>query len=598
MTPVNADEIRKRFLEFFAGQGHKIVPSSSLIPDDPSVLLTTAGMQQFKSYYTGGADPIKDFGGFNTASVQKCFRTSDIDEVGDESHLTFFEMLGNFSFGYKPGEPRSPKGGYFKKEAIQYGYDFFRELGLPIDYVTVFGGDFLTSLGQALPADEESEKIWRGLGVSDIRRNGRADNFWGPTGGEGPCGPTTEIYVNGVEISNIVFNQYYCASDKTLSPLEKPGVDTGMGLERLAMVLQKKKNIFETDLFNSAMRELSGALSVRTRRILADHIRAVAFLISDGLRPSNKEAGYVLRRLIRRIISFAYEEGIGKSPEYLLNLVADEYKAFPDYRNLDPTVITRVYREECEIFLKTLARGRKEFEKEAKKIKDKNIFIIPRTFAFNLYQSAGITIDALEDFAKKEGVEIDKKAFTEDLEGHKEISRAGLERKFGGHGLMFDTGELKAADEAELRKVTRLHTATHLLNAALRKILGESVEQRGSDITIERARFDFLFHRKLTPGEVKKIEDLVNYAIAKNFPVKSEEMPLDEARRSGALAFYKGRYPERVKVYTAGDEGEIFSRELCGGPHAGRTGEIGRFKIIKEEASSAGVRRIRAVIDP
>lgn len=581
MTPVSADEIRKRFLEFFAGRGHKIVPSSSLIPDDPSVLLTTAGMQQFKPYYTGEADPIRDFGGLNAASVQKCFRTSDIDEVGDESHLTFFEMLGNFSFG-----------GYFKREAIQYGCDFFKEIGLPIEYVTVFGGD------SQVPADEESEKIWRGLGISDVRRSGRADNFWGPTGGEGPCGPTTEIYANGVEIWNIVFNQYYCSPDKTLSPLEKPGVDTGMGLERLSMVLQKKKNIFETDLFDSTMRELSGVLPIRTRRIIADHIRAVAFLISDGLRPFNKEAGYVLRRLMRRVIAFAHEEDIGSPPQRLLKIVADKYAAFPDYQNLDLGVIQKIFNDEYGKFMKTLGRGRTAFGKEAAAIKARGIFMMPHVFVFDLYQSAGITIDVQKDFAKKEGVAVDEKAFIKDAERHKKISRAGLERKFGGHGLMLDTGEIKAADEAELRKTTRLHTATHLLNAALRKVLGESVEQRGSDITVERARFDFSFPRKLKPDEVEKIENLVNFAIAKNFPVKSEEMPFEEAKRSGALAFFKNRYPERIKVYTAGDGEEIFSREICGGPHVGRTGEIGRFKIIKEEASSAGVRRVRAVIDP
>lgn len=579
---MGSEEIRKKFLDFFAKEGHKVVPSSSLIPDDPSVLLTTAGMQQFKKYYTGEADPEKDFGTRNTASIQKSFRTSDIDEVGDESHLTFFEMLGNFSFG-----------GYFKEDAIKYAYDFFKEIDLPIEYVTIFGGD------SEVPADTESEKIWRNLGVTRIEKRGREDNFWGPTGNEGPCGPTTEIYANGIEIWNIVFNEYYCNPDKTLTPLKQNGVDTGMGLERLAMVVQKKKNIFETDLFDFIMQGFPDKLPMRTRRIIADHIRGIPFLISDGLRPSNKGAGYMLRRLIRRVIAFTYDENIGVSPNQLLKSVVTKYSEFPDYRNLKSSPVEEVFMEEYEKFMKTLGPVRKEFEREADKVKARGEKFMPKVFVFGAHQSSGATIDILDDFAKKEGVEIDKEVFARDLEHHQEISRAGAEAKFGGHGVYLKTGELTVRDPSELGKVTRLHTATHLLHAALRAVLGPEVKQNGSDITVERTRFDFTFPRKLTLEEIKKVEDWVNDIIERDAKVEWQEMPYEEAVKTGALSFFREKYPPRVKVYTVFEQktGEVLSKELCGGPHVAHTGEIGRFRITKEESSSAGVRRIRAVVE-
>lgn len=579
---MESTEIRKRFLDFFASRGHAIVPSSSLIPDDPSVLLTTAGMQQFKAYYTGQADPIKDFGSRNTASVQKSFRTSDIDEVGDESHLTFFEMLGNFSFG-----------GYFKEEAIRYARDFFNEIELPIQYVTIFKGD------SEVPPDGESERIWKKLGITDIRTRGRADNFWGPTGREGPCGPTTEIYARDVEIWNIVFNEYYCrpsqqpatsSQQPALEKLKMPGVDTGMGLERLAMVLQRRANIFETDLFRPLVALLPDALDMRTKRIIADHIRAVAFLLADGLRPSNKEAGYVLRRLMRRVM--AYEQ-LHRLPPHLtdslLHEIIHQYAgAYPELSERGE-LIRQEFRSEKEKFSLTLERGIRELEKMA---------TVDAASAFGLYESYGLPFEIIKELGGRKADALKRAAFDAEFEKHQEISRAGLERKFGGHGLLLDTGELKAADEAELKKVTRLHTATHLLNSALHKVLGDGVEQRGSDITVERTRFDFTFPRKLAAEELGSIEELVRYAIAKDFPVRAEEMALDEATRSGARYFYKGSYPSPVKVYTIGDERETFSRELCGGPHVSRTGEIGQFKIVKEESSSAGVRRIRAAIEP
>ena len=610
---MSSAELREKFLEFFRKKGHEIVPSSSLIPDDPSVLLTTAGMQQFKKYYTGELDFHKDYPKkIGTTSVQKCFRTSDIDEVGDESHLTFFEMLGNFSFG-----------GYFKEEAIKYAHEFItKELGLKIDYVSIFGGDSKMRLGQKIPPDAESEKIWRSLGIRDIRKFGREDNFWGPTGFEGPCGPTTEIYINGVEIWNIVFNEYYGIEQNTnwlirnwnrmmegrghrnlkLRKLETLGIDTGMGLERLAMVSQNKKNIFETDLFKDAFkRDFSG----QSGRIVLDHIRGAMFLISEGVRPSNKEAGYVLRRLMRRAI-FHVRKLSGENESGGINLGISEIKMLLDsgisfygetYEELkvNKELIIETFRKEHDQFINILDIGSKELNRilgGSNKIGGK----LSAKDAFDVYQSFGFPREVMKDFCEEKGVEFDDSGFDTEFAKHQEISKAGQEKKFGGHGLLLDTGELKAADEEELKKVTRLHTATHLLQAALRKVLGDAVEQRGSDITSERTRFDFLFPRKLTPEELKKIEVLVNYAIEKNFPVTVRELPLEEAKKSGALFFYKGHYPESVKVYTVGNGEETLSKELCGGPHVSGTGEIGKFKIIKEEASSAGVRRIRAVV--
>ncbi|KKS95946.1 hypothetical protein A3B05_03265 [Candidatus Giovannonibacteria bacterium RIFCSPLOWO2_01_FULL_43_160] len=566
-----ASELRKKFLEFFKSRGHTVVPSSSLIPDDPSVLLTTAGMQQFKKYYTGEADPIKDFGSKNTASIQKSFRTSDIDEVGDDSHLTFFEMLGNFSFG-----------GYFKKEAIKLSKDFFDSINLGIDYVTVFEGDSDT------PFDEESYKIWQSLGIKDVRKSGREDNFWGPTGAEGPCGPTTEVYINGIEIWNIVFNQYYKQKNRKLEKLKTPGVDTGMGLERLAMVSQGKKNIFETDLFAPYFELLPEELPERAKRIIIDHLRGSVFLIADGVRPSNKEAGYILRRILRRI--FVYEHQ-NKMPAHILEGVlhdmAHKYGEFYPELARAGEIIRDEYREEREKFQKALDKGLRALG-DAKKLTGQE--------AFNIYQSFGLSpeiIQELKPFSKDE--------FDKAKREHLSVSAKGAEKKFGGHGLLLDTGELKAANEEELKKVTRLHTATHLLQAALRKVLGEEVKQAGSDITAERTRFDFTFDRKLTDEEIKKVEGLVNLAVNKKYQVKMKEMALEDALKLGALHFFKEKYPQKVKVYSIGDlkadPPEIFSRELCGGPHVKNTSEIGQFKILKQEAVGAGLRRIRATVD-
>lgn len=593
-------EIRKRFLEFFRERGHVIVPSSSLIPSDPSVLLTTAGMQQFKPYYTGDADPMKDFGAKNTASTQKSFRTSDIDEVGDETHLTFFEMLGNFSFG-----------GYGKKEAIAYAHEFMtKELGLEIDYVTVFAGDEKT------PADEESADIWKILvPEKNIRKAGRTDNFWGPTGAEGPCGPTTEIYINGVEIWNIVFNEYYCGADGAFTKLPQLGIDTGMGLERLAMVAQKKKTIFETDLFDPfRVYLISGnVFQDAAGRIISDHLRASVFLLADGVKPSNKEAGYILRRLLRRAIVLNKKFGFSQDQiEKEMEEVIKKYGGFSDYNNLkkERDNIMDEFRIEANKFNVTLENGLREFYKKYPELKAHvqqtgqryevhQAERISGKDAFDLYQTFGFPSDVIKDLAKEGGHIFDEAEFNREFKKHQEISRTGIEKKFGGHGLLLDTGELKAADEEEAKMVTRLHSATHLLQAALRKVLGEAVEQRGSDITASRLRFDFSFARALTDNERAKVESIVQDVIARDYTVTIKKMTFAQAQQSGALYMKDRAYPQEVNVYQFSHPktGEVFSSEICGGPHVTHTGEIGIFRITKQEAVGAGVRRVRAVVE-
>lgn len=556
---MKSEDIRQKFLDFFKKRGHTIVPSSSLIPDDPSVLLTTAGMQQFKPYFTGQADPIKDFGSKNTTSIQKSFRTTDIDEVGDENHLTFFEMLGNFSFG-----------GYFKKEAIEIAHELLiSNFQFPISNtsVTVFKGD------KEIPSDEESVRVWNTLGFSEGKGNlhfaGREDNFWGPTGEEGPCGPTTEIMIGKVEIWNIVFNEYYCQPDKSLKKLETPGVDTGMGLERLAMVLQKKKNIFETDLFSPILNEISIGLDERKRRIIADHVRGIAFLISDGVIPSNQGSGYVLRRLIRRIQVY------NANVLGLLKVVYENYKDF--YPELNIEKILLVYNEEYSKFSKTLTKGLKELKK-LDKVSTKD--------AFNLYQTFGLPYEVIKDVGGPEVRDLCREDFDKEFERHQEISKAGAEHKFKG-GL------------ADTKPETiRLHTTHHLLLASLQKILGSHVKQRGSNITAERLRLDFSHTQKMSEEEIKKVEDLVNQKIKEGLDVVCKEMSKEEALKIGAEMEFGAKYGDIVSVYIIGDKkNNVFSKEFCGGPHVSNTREIGNFKIIKEEAVSAGVRRIRATIE-
>jgi len=573
---MTSKELRKKFLEFFKKNGHEIVPSSSLIPPDPSVLLTTAGMQQFKPYYLGTPSPY----GKNVSSCQKCFRTSDIEEVGDERHLTFLEMLGNFSFG-----------GYFKERAINLAYQFlFKELEFSLEnaFFTVFEGD------TNVPEDKESLDIWRKLGVpeSKIKKFKREDNFWGPTGREGPCGPTTEIYLNNIEVWNIVFNEYYQDEKGRLTPLSPRGVDTGMGLERLTMVYQGKESVYETDLFWPIIKGMEREAGIqydstpRLFRIIADHSRASVFLAAEGILPSNIERGYILRRVLRRAMGSGRLLHLPKN--FLISLsqiVIDMYgDVYPELKSNKTDILTIIQNEE-EKFERAVSFGIKETSSELRKPD------FDGKKAFYLYESYGIPLDLIEEVAREEGIKINKKnlqkEFREAFKKHQEVSRAGVEKKFGGLGK-------EAGYES-----TKLHTATHLLQAALRQIFGKHIKQMGSDITPQRLRFDFSHPKKLTSEELKRVEDLVNKKIKEDLKIVREEMNLDDALKSGALSFFKERYPQRVTVYIIKDSsGNVFSKEICAGPHVAHTGELGHFKIKKEESAGAGIRRIRAVILP
>ena len=543
---MEANEIRAKFLKFFSakggsasgGEGHKIMLSSSLVPSDLSVLFTTAGMQQFKPYYTEPKNADKDFGTRNIATVQKCIRTGDIDEVGDATHLTFFEMLGNFSFG-----------GYWKKEAIQYAYDFItQELGLEIDYVSIFRDD-----QSGIPADEESREIWSGVDPKlKIKEHQKEDNFWGPTGDEGPCGPTTEIYINGVEIWNIVFNEFYKTKEGEYKPLEVKGIDTGMGLERLLVQVQKKNNVYETDLFNNEQ--------TREERIVADHVKAALFMISDGVIPANTGAGYVLRRLLRRAVRF--------SKEPLKEKVEKIKKIYQKTYILDDK--GEIEKEEQK-FRKTLANGLKEFEKGT------DPFILATTYGF--------PIELTLELAQEKGREINIDDFNKKMAEHQKLSQTSAAGMFKG-GLVNHNPE-----------TIRHHTAHHLLLAALQNVIGPQVKQRGSNINEERLRIDFLCDHKLTEEEKKKVEDWVNDKIAQKLDVVRQEMSLEEAKRIGAEMEFGAKYGDLVSVYFIKDKnGVAVSKEFCGGPHVQNTGELLRFKILKEEAVAQGIRRIKATL--
>jgi len=545
---MQSDEIRSKFLKFFEKRGHKIIPSTSLVPkDDPSVLFTTAGMQQFKPYYTNPKNAENDFGNLNVATVQKCIRTSDIEEVGDATHLTFFEMLGNFSFG-----------GYGRREAITYAHDFIvQELKLEISYVSIYEGN------KNVPKDDESEKIWKELGIKKIKEEG-SDVFWGPTGDSGPCGPTTEIYCKNadgqdVEIWNIVFNEYFCDGSRekldkgeaTLKKLPVLGIDTGMGLERLVSIVQKKKNVYETDLFNNEEN--------KEERIVADHIKASLFIISDDIIPANTGAGYILRRLIRRAVRFS------KQP--LTQKINEIKKIYDGKYILDDK--GEIGKEE-EKFRKTLVKGLREFEKGI------DPFILATTYGF--------PIELTTELAREKGKTIDLENFNKKMTEHQKLSQTSSAGMFKG-GLQ---------DASE--KTTKLHTATHLLNAALRIVLGAHVAQKGSNITAERLRFDFTHSQKMTEEEKKRVEDIVNDKIAEKLPVSFMEIPKAEAEKIAVHSFNE-KYGEVVKVYFIGNEKSgYFSREFCGGPHVSNTGELGHFKIQKEEAVAQGIRRIKAVL--
>ncbi len=577
-------EIRSRFLAFFEKRGHAVIPSSSLVPEsDPSVLFTTAGMQQFKPYYTAEKNAKKDFGSMNTVSVQKCVRTSDIDEVGDATHLTFFEMLGNFSFG-----------GYGREEAITYAHDFIaKELSLTISYVTFFKGS------DNVPRDEKSREIWHKLGVSDIREDG-SDVFWGPTGSSGPCGPTTEIYCKNaddkdVEIWNIVFNEYLCdgtreALDKgkaQLTKLPTLGIDTGMGLERLLATVQNKKSVFETDVLEPIMSLMKNPNAQdKNKRIIADHLRTSVFMIADGVIPSNTDRGYILRRLIRRAIMNMTDKKldaprISKIVDTVVGIYKDGYADLA----IKSDLIKKVLQEESDKFADALVQGMKEFERMAK------TGSISGIDAFGLFSSFGFPFEMTVELAKEKGIVVGEESFQEEMKKHQELSRAGAEQKFKG-GLA-DTSEMSV----------RYHTATHLLHQALHDVLGDSVGQKGSNITPERLRFDFSYGSKMTDEQKKKVEDIVNEKISAKLPVNNVTMSKAEAEKTGARHFFHEKYGDQISIYFVGPDLEhAYSKEFCGGPHVKNTAELAgpegkwKFKIQKEEAVSQGVRRIKAVL--
>ncbi len=577
-------------MEFFEKKGHKIVVSSSLIPTDPSVLFTTAGMQQFKPYFLGEKSPY----GNKVASVQKCVRTSDIDEVGDESHLTFFEMLGNFSFG-----------SYFKKETIKMAIEFLaKQCKLPAKklWFTYFSGQ------DDLPEDTDSKNFLLESGIAENRilSFDKQTNWWGPTGNEGPCGPTVEIHFDltgqpcdlgdrclpncecgrFIELWNLVFNEYYQNQAGELSALESKGVDTGMGLERLTVACQGKSTVFETDLFAPIIKIINTDSSPGKQRVITDHIRSAVFLISEGIMPLNVERGYILRRLLRKV--FTNIEVLGLEQEKIYELVKEvigNYKdVYPELGHNEDGVIT-VIQQELEKFGRAKEAGRKIYAKIKQSALEKRI---TGADAFNLYATHSIPLEITEEWARRDNMEIkDRDDFFKLQKEHQEISRAGAEKKFGGVGIE------KVKSQKSKVKIIKLHTATHLLHASLRKMLGDEIRQMGSDITAERLRFDFSFDRKLSDEELKKIEEMVNEKIGENLPVKKEEMPLKEALESGALAFFKQKYPDVVTVYSV----EGFSKEVCAGPHIESIGALGSFKIIKQESVGSGIRRIKAILE-
>ena len=583
---MKAIEIRNKFLEFFKKNNHTIIPSAPLIPEnDPSVLFTTAGMQPLVPYLLGEKHP----GGKRIADYQKCVRTVDIDSVGDNRHLTYFEMLGNWSLG-----------DYFKKEAIAMSYKFLtEELGIDPEKlsVTCFAGD------ADAPKDIEAFEAWKNAGIPEERIYfyGKEDNWW-IAGEEGPCGPDTEMFLDTgkpacsencqpscncgkyVEIWNNVFMEYYKSKDG-IKKLEQKNVDTGLGLERMAMLLQKVETPFDTELFKPVMEELEKLEKIddiKSRRIVAEHLRSSIMIIADGGRPSNIDRGYVLRRLIRRMTRHMSKlqidlENISDLIDLTINNLNEMYPELQTKRD----IIKNVIIEEKDKFIKTLGHGEKEFEKVINKLEHENKNVIDGKTIFKLYETYGFPPEITADLAQEKGYKIDLTEFDKLFKEHQEKSRLGSEQKFKG-GL---------AEQNEI--TTAYHTATHLLHQALRNVLGDHVKQSGSNITTERLRFDFSHPEKMTPEQIKQVEDIVNEQIKRDLNVVSEEMPLEEAKKSGAIGLFENKYGDTVKVYTIGD----FSTEICGGPHVKHTGELGHFKIKKEESSSAGIRRIKAILE-
>ena len=584
---MKAIEIRNKYLNFFKKHGHAVIPSAPLIPEnDPSVLFTTAGMQPLVPYLLGEKHPA----GKRLTDYQKCVRTNDIEEVGDNRHLTYFEMLGNWSLG-----------DYFKEEAVSMSFEFLtKELGIPADKISVtcFAGD------EDAPRDEVTAECWRKAGIPDERIYfyGKDDNWW-IAGEEGPCGPDTEMFYDTgkepcsencqpscdcgkyVEIWNNVFMEYYKSKDGKYSKLKQQNVDTGMGLERITFLLQGKTTPFDTELFAPVMEKLESLQKVddiKSRRIIAEHLRSSMMIISDGGRPSNIDRGYILRRLIRRMtrhlnkLQISLDE-LGELIELDIDILKEMYPELDKNRD----TIKQVILEEKDKFVKTLSHGEKEFEKAIQRLKQENKDTIDGQTIFKLYETYGFPPEITSDLAEEQGFKIDMTEFDKLFKEHQDKSRMGSEQKFKG-GL---------ADQNE--QTIKYHTATHLLHKALQIVLGDHAKQKGSNITTERLRFDFSHPEKMTKEQLQQVEDIVNEKIKEDLPVTCEEMTVEEAKKAGATGLFENKYGEKVKVYTIGD----FSKEICGGPHVKHTGELGKFKILKEESSSAGVRRIKAILE-
>lgn len=588
MRPLSTDDIRQKYLEFFRKEGHAVIPGASLIPEnDPTVLFTTAGMHPLVPYLLGETHPA----GRRLTDVQRCIRTQDIDEVGDASHLTFFEMLGNWSLG-----------DYFKDGAISMSYRFLTEvLAIPREMlaVTCFAGD------KDAPKDEESAAIWRKMGIPAERIGflPKANNWWGPAGQTGPCGPDTEMFfwvgegkpqgnpathdAQWLEIWNDVFMQYNKKADGSFEPLRQQNVDTGMGLERVAKVLQGKGSVYETDrmqpLLDRVM-QMADQRDDRHQRIIVDHLRAATFIIADGVVPSNVDQGYILRRLIRRAIRSARQLRIEHdgsfTPAIAEAVIAQFGHVYGQLKNRRDAIVDALRHEEQQ-FGKTLKEGMKQFERASAAAGTQ----MDGVTVFHLYDTYGFPLELTKELAREKGLTVDEKGFAEKFEAHQALSRSGAEQKFKG-GLQDHSAE-----------TTKLHTATHLLNAALRKVLGNHVFQKGSNITAERLRFDFSHPDKMTPEQLTEVERLVNGAIQADLPVAYHLTSVEGAKKEGAIGVFDARYGAEVKVYVVGNQAKgIFSKEICGGPHVARTGLLGAFKIQKEESSSAGVRRIKAVL--
>ena len=584
---MKAIEIRNKYLNFFKNHGHVVIPSAPVIPEnDPSVLFTTAGMQPLVPYLLGEPHPA----GTRLTDYQKCVRTNDIDEVGDNRHLTYFEMLGNWSLG-----------DYFKEESIQMSYDFLtKELGIPVEKlsVTCFAGD------EDCARDEVTASCWKKAGIPEERIYyfGKDDNWW-IAGEEGPCGPDTEMFYDTgkpkcspecnpscgcgkyVEIWNNVFMEFYKDENGKYSKLKQHNVDTGLGLERMTMLLEGKETPFETELFAPIMDklvELQKVDNIASRRIVAEHLRSSMMIICDGGRPSNVDRGYILRRLIRRMVRHMNKLQISLDElSTLIDINVENLKEMYPALEANKETIKNVILEEKDKFVKTLEKGEKEFAKEVGQVKEQGENTVPGKVVFRLYDTYGFPPEVTEELATENGMKIDKEGFDKLFKEHQEKSRAGSEQKFKG-GLA-STGEME----------TKYHTATHLLNAALKQVLGSHVHQRGSNITAERMRFDFSHPAKMTDEEKQKTEDLVNEWITEAIPVEHLEMKKDDAIKMGAEAMFIEKYGDIVSVYKIGD----VSIELCGGPHVSNTSELGHFKIKKEESSSSGIRRIKAILD-